>query len=191
MNRDFFNLNYYLNILMGDVYAQPEDDGHTEMIREVFRMWISNMTTCHSVLDVGCGATAVAEPFFKAVGMEYTGISLGDDALTAQELGKNVKVMDMSFLEFGENSFDLIWCRHCLEHSPMPLLTLFEFARVARNWLCVIVPKPSFFGRVGQNHYSVLEADHWLHLMDRAGWRPMWQYHDHEQEFRFMMEKKR
>jgi SAM-dependent methyltransferase len=191
MNRDFFNLNYYLNKLLLDVYPQPPDAGTTALIKDVMDKWIVNMTTCKSVLDIGCGATAVAEQFFTPLGMEYTGIALGEDAVNAQSLGYNVKIMDMSFLEFEDGSFDLIFARHVLEHSPMPLLTLMEWSRVARHWLCVIVPKASHFGRTGMNHYSVLEEDHWLWLMDRAGWRPMWEDHFHEQEMRFMMERKR
>ncbi len=191
MNRNFKNLNIYLNSLLVDDYGQLPDAGHTQMISEVMRKWISNMSDCKNVLDIGCGATAVAESFFKKSNIEYTGITLGKDGISAQELGKNVRIMDMSFLEFDDNSFDLVWCRHSLEHSPMPLLTLMEFERVAKNWLCLIVPKPEFFGKVGLQHYSVLDEEQWKFLMDRAGWKIIWIDHSHEQEFRFMAEKKR
>ena len=190
MNRNFFHINHYLNRLLVDDYGQEPDDGHTQMMAEVFDKWIINMTSCTSVLDIGCGAIAVAEPFFKARGIEYTGIALAKDAVKANALGKNVTIMDMSFLEFGEKRFDMVWARHSLEHSPMPLLTLMEFERVAKYWLCLILPKPDHFGRVGLNHYSVLYEDQWLFLADRAGWRPMWEDHSHPQEYRFMMEKK-
>jgi ubiquinone/menaquinone biosynthesis C-methylase UbiE len=190
MMRDFTNINRYLNILMEDDYGQPPDKGHEAMIREVINKWMVNMSS-KSVLDVGCGATAIAQPYFAKLGIEYTGVSLGKDAEAAKEMGKNVHKADMSFLDiFPEASFDLIWARHVLEHSPMPLLTLFEFYRVSRAHLCLIVPKPQYFGRTGLQHYSVLYDDQWEFLMERAGWGVIWRDHNHSQEYRFLAEKK-
>jgi SAM-dependent methyltransferase len=190
MIRDFDNVNRYLNILLSDDYGQEPDNGHTMMIKEVMDKWISNMNS-KTVLDIGCGATAIAETFFKRRGMKYTGISLGIDAEKAQALGRNVVKADMTFLpKEWDESFDLIWARHVVEHSPMPIITLFEFNRVSKAHLCLIVPKPDFFGRYGKQHYSVLYDDQWRFLMDRAGWGVIWEDHDHPQEYRFMAEKK-
>lgn len=189
MMRDFTHINRYLNTLMVDDYGQPPDEGHQEMIEDVMKSWISNMSS-KSVLDIGCGATAIAEPYFTQRKIEYTGIALGKDAELAQEAGKNVIKADMNFLTmFEDNSFDLIWARHVVEHSPMALLTLFEFARVSRAHLCLIVPKPQFFGRTGLQHYSVLYKDQWEFLMERAGWGVIWR-DENVQEYRFMAEKK-
>src|SRR3990167_3922146 len=191
MNRDFTNFNHWLNVLLGDDYGQPPDAGHTAMIAEVGEGWISKMSTCKSVLDVGCGATAVADAIFIPRGIKYTGITLDKDAEIAQSMKKNVLKMDMSFMDFPDESFDLVWCRHTLEHSPFPLLTLFEFYRVSRAWLCVIVPSPIHYGRTGLNHYSVLYPDQWEFLMERAGWNIMWRDFSNDTEYRFMAEKKR
>lgn len=189
MNRNFVHINRYLNILLKDDYGQPPDDGHREMIEDVMKEWIAHMDS-KSVLDVGCGATAIAEPYFTELGIEYTGVSLGKDADLAKEAGKNVVKADQSFLDrFEDNSFDLIWARHVVEHSPMPLLTLFEFERVSRVHLCLIVPRPQFFGRVGKQHYSVLYKDQWEFLLERAGWGVIW-FGENGQEYRFMAEKK-
>ena len=190
MMRDFRNLNRYLDTLLLDDYGQEPDNGHRAMIKEVMDRWISNMDS-KTVLDIGCGATAVAETFFKRRGMQYTGVSLGMDAEKAREMGKNVLMADMTFLDiFPDESFDLIWARHVVEHSPMPLLTLFEFNRVSKAHLCLIVPKPEFFGRYGKQHYSVLYDDQWEFLMERAGWGVIWRDHSNPQEYRFMSEKK-
>lgn len=187
--RNFSNFNRYLNILFIDDYGQPPDEGHEEMIRTVMEKWISNMDS-KTVLDVGCGATAVAEPYFRERGIEYTGISLGKDAELAMAAGKNVIKADMTFLDmFEDGSFDLIWARHSVEHSPMPLITLFEFHRVSKAHLCLIVPRPQFFGRTGLQHYSVLYKDQWEFLMERAGWGVIWR-DENAQEYRFMAEKK-
>lgn len=190
MMRNFTNFNRYLNALLEDDYGQPPDDGHKEMIEQVMKKWMPTMSS-KSVLDIGCGETAIAEPYFTKLGIEYTGISLGRDAELAKEAGKNVVKADMTFLDmFGDASFDLIWARHVVEHSPMPLITLFEFHRVSRAHLCLIVPKPRFFGRTGLQHYSVLYDDQWEFLMERAGWGVIWRDHSNPQEFRFMAEKK-
>jgi ubiquinone/menaquinone biosynthesis C-methylase UbiE len=190
MMRDFTNINRYLNNLMSDDYGQPPDKGHEAMIKEVMDRWVSRMDS-KTVLDIGCGETAIAEPHFTKRGIEYTGISLGRDAELAKEAGKNVIKADMSFLDvFEDGSFDLIWARHVAEHSPMPILTLFEWHRVSKAHLLLIVPKPSFFGRFGKQHYSVLYDDQWIGLMERAGWGVIWEDHSHPQEYRFLSEKK-
>lgn len=191
MRRDFKHMDTYLNELLWDAYPQPPDKGHTSMIREVFHNWIVNVNPCQNVLDVGCGAVCIAEPFFKKLNIEYQGITVGKEYVQAKGAGYNVLNMDMSFLEFPEGHFDLIWARHVVEHSPMPLITLMDFHRVSRNWLCLIVPKPEFFGRTGKNHYSVLYDDQWKFLLNMAGWKPVWIDHSHSQEYRFFCERKR
>lgn len=191
MHRNFLNLEHYLNRLLGDDYGQSPDAGHTAMIRDVFHKWIVNVKPLHSVLDVGCGAVCIAEPFFTKLGVAYTGITLGKDYVVAKGKGKNVYVMDMTFMDFLDDTFEMIWCRHTLEHSPMPLLTLMEFYRVARNWLCLILPNPEYYGRSGQNHYSVLYDDQWEFLMARAGWRPVWKDFSNTTEYRYLAEKVR
>lgn len=190
IRRDFTHLETNLNSLLMDDYGQPPDAGHTAMIRDVMHNWIVNVTPCQNVLDVGCGAVCIAEPFFKKMNIEYTGITLGKDYVIAKGKGKNVFVMDMNFLEFPDSSFDLIWARHVVEHSPMPLLTLMEFHRVAKNWLCLILPKPDFFGRAALNHYSVLYDDQWEFLLIRAGWHVVWRDHSNAQEYRFFAERR-
>ena len=186
--RDYRNIDRYLNELSSDIYSQPPDEGHTEMIRDVFEKWIYGMD-CKNVLDIGCGATAVAEQFFKLTGMYYTGISLGEDAVSAQILDKNVYDMDMSFLDFEDESFDLVWCRHTLEHSPMPLLTLMEFHRVSREWLCLIMPNPHYYTYSGRNHYYVAEPHQVAWLLRRSGWQPV-KVELNQTEFRFLCVKR-
>lgn len=185
--RDYTHIDEYLNELAGDVYAQPEDEWHTQMTYEVLNQWIAGLDIV-SVLDVGCGATAISEPFFREHGVIYMGISLGEDVDTARKLGKNVFDADMSFVDLTEGIFDLVWARHVLEHSPMPLLTLMEWHRIARKWLCLIMPNPTHFTYVGRNHYSVMEPHHIVWLLRRAGWKVV-QHQLLDMEFRFLCEK--
>lgn len=172
--RDYKYIDSYLNRLYGDIYEQPEDDGHTHLARKVIDHWMSRMSTCHSVLDVGAGQ-GFCQPMFEKWGVSYEGVAIGEDVIAAQEKGRKVKVMDFTFLDYPDNSFDLIFARHALEHSPMPLLTLMEWSRVAKNWLGIVLPAPEWYTYKGQNHYSVMNLEQIRNLLDVAGWNILWE----------------
>ena len=171
--RDYTHIEQYLTDLLGDIYEQPEDEGHTLLAKEVITLWANRLTGCKNVLDVGCG-TGFCEPMFEEYGIEYTGVCLGNDLELAKQSNRNVKKMDFSFLDFADNSFDLVWSRHSLEHSPMPILTLMEWHRVARNWLGLVIPAAEHWKYNGVNHYSVMTLPQALAILPRAGWNVMW-----------------
>jgi SAM-dependent methyltransferase len=172
--RNWEHHDSYINKLYGDVYPQPEDVGHRKLADKVINYWMSRMTTCQSVLDVGCG-TGFCQDFFKRWNVQYEGICLGEDYIQATSLGRNVKMMDFNFLDYEDNSFDLIFSRHSLEHSPMPLLTLMEWARVSKNWLGLVLPAPEWYTYKGKNHYSVMNHEQIENLLDVAGWKVLWE----------------
>jgi len=195
--RNYKRIDSYLNILIGEIYEQPEDTGHTGMSQEVIDKWIPLMPDCKSVLDVGCG-TGFCQPMFEKYGVSYEGICLGEDYSVAIANGKNVKLMDFSFLEYKDESFDLIFSRHSLEHSPMPVLTLMEWYRVSKQWCCVVLPAPEHYTYIGANHYSVMPRDLAREVFKHAGWKVVWEdlktitYADERvipYEYHFMLEK--
>lgn len=171
--RDWSRYDGYLNKILEDVYPQPEDKGHTELARRVIYHWMSRLPSCKSVLDLGCG-TGFCQEFFERFNVSYEGVCLGDDYLVASEKQKNVKMMDFSFLDYPDESFDLLFSRHSLEHSPFPLMTLMEWQRVSKQWLGLVVPAVEWYGYFGKNHYYVLHPDQWKNLLDRAGWKIIW-----------------
>jgi len=171
--RDYKHIDFYLSQLAQDIYPQPEDPGHTQLAQKVIDTWMSRMTSCTSVLDVGCGQ-GMCQEMFNKWGLQYEGVALGLDVIAAQGLGRDVKKMDFHFLEYEDNSFDLVFSRHALEHSPMPLLALMEWARVSKYWLGLVLPAPEWYGVKGINHYSVLHHQQIENLLERAGWRIMW-----------------
>ncbi len=81
--------------------------------------------------------------------------------------------MDQSYLDFDDASFDLVWCRHALEHSVAPYFTLAGFHRVLApgGALYVEVPAPDTACKheTNPNHYSVLGRSAWISLMQRSG----------------------
>jgi SAM-dependent methyltransferase len=172
MQRNFGRLNIYLNRLLGDIYAQPPDPGHTRMAQQLVDKWIANIAA-KKVLDVGCGQ-GFMEPMITKLGMKYTGVTLGEDYRICKEKGLDVYEADFTFLPFEDNSFDLIISRHSLEHSPMPVVTLMEWHRIAQ-WLCLVAPAPEHYGWGGLNHYSVAGHKQITSWLERTEWHIIWE----------------
>lgn len=172
--RDYKYIDQHITKLYQDIYEQPEDVGHTRLAQKAIDYWMSRMTTCRSVLDVGAGQ-GMCQPMFERWGVAYEGVALGEDVIKAQELNRNVKMMDFNFLEYPDNHVDLVFARHSLEHSPMPVISLMEWGRVAKNWLGIILPAPEWYTFVGRNHYAVMPMEQIKHLLDIAGWKVLWE----------------
>lgn len=188
--RNYNNLERYLNELTGDVYEQPPDGGHQAAIDDVTAKWLPQIQGLNAILDVGCGQ-GQAFPVLSKYAGRVAGVTLGTDAAICQDNGLEVYSEDMTFLSFDDGEFDLIFARHTLEHSQMPLVTLMEWHRVSKQFLLLVVPNLEFFGPSGRNHYYVLRPDQWENLLTRAGWHPIWQDLESEpMEYRFMCEKK-
>lgn len=175
MSRDYTRFDGYLNRLTQDVYAQPPDAGHVAWGLQAIHTLASIPQGCQNVLDVGCGQGQFAGAFVER-GLAWTGVTIGEDYQVAKAKGLDVREADMTFLPFDDDSFDLLFVRHALEHSPCPLVTLMELRRVCRGWMVLILPTPEYWGVRGRNHYAVFPRDNWLWLLARAGWRPL---HEH------------
>ena len=181
-------IDNYLDELEKDIYEQPPDEWHTRMATEVINKWIPQLDKCYNVLDVGCGQ-GFCQELFEKLGFCYAGITLGNDADITHTARKKVALEDFTFIPVDVDVYDLVFSRHSLEHSPMPLLTLMEWHRVARKYLCLIMPKPDYCGFNMQNHYSVMYLDQIKFLLNRSGWEIMWEDHDTPEEYRFMCKK--
>ena len=177
LERDYDQFDKYVTQLTQDVYAQPPDAGQQAMGENVINTYGRIPQGLKTVLDVGCGQGQFKEPL-EALGLEWTGITLGEDYQVCKENGLNVHEVDMTFMPFEDNSFDMVFARHTLEHSPFPLITLMEFRRVCSGYLLMIVPATDMFEYRGANHYSVLPFDLWDWLLKRSGW-----YSIHDSEF--------
>jgi SAM-dependent methyltransferase len=185
--RDYSHIDDYIDSLVQDVYAQTPDREHMINTRNVIYQYVVGLGDCHSVLDIGCGQGMAAQVFMD-IGVEYTGIGMGNDVQVCQERGLCVTEMDMSFMTFPDDSFDLLFARHVLEHSPMPLLTLMEWHRVSRQHLLLVLPDPKDYGFVGRNHYSVMTRPQARWMLRRAGWK-ITSAEFIDKEYRFMCVK--
>lgn len=161
--RNYSQIENYLRELQADIYDQSADETHTAWAEAAINTLIPSEDL--SVLDIGCG-TGFCRQFFEMRGCSWVGTSLGKEADDNASIDK----MDMSFLDYSSGKFDLIFARHVLEHSPMPLLTLKEWHRVSKKWAIIILPSPDYWGVGGRNHYYVLDKKTWWALFDFAGW---------------------
>lgn len=167
--RDYHHIDHYLTLLQKDIYAQPPDEGHSRWAKTAITDFSAYFKRGMTVLDVGCGSGFCA-PYWQELGLVWTGVTLGSDANAAQLHGLDIRHGDMSFLPFDDATFDVVFARHVLEHSPMPLLTLMEWHRVSRRYLMLVAPAPDHWGYAATNHYAVMLPDQLEWLANRAGW---------------------
>jgi predicted SAM-dependent methyltransferase len=119
---------------------------------------------------------------------EATGITCSrEDAHEANERGmRNVCVLDMheigdlrdEFVPQKVGELDLVWARHVLEHSPIPLFVLQEIHSILRpgtGKLYVEVPDPATACHHCANvqHFSCFGREGWEGLFDKAGFTPL------------------
>ena len=125
-----------------------------------------------NILDVGFGV-GDALTVFKSEGANPVGICVNDSEIDfIKTKGHEAYKMDQSFMSFEDNHFDVVWSRHCLEHSIMPFYTLHEYKRVMKPgaFLYVEVPAPEtiYHHEDNKEHFSLFSMDVWLILMKRV-----------------------
>lgn len=169
--RNYHFFNQYLNELEKDTYYQPQNgDMHLVWATDIIDQWVSELDVME-VLDVGCGV-GFCQPIFEKYDIQYEGITTNtEDLQDGHKKGRNISGEDYNFIDSNANSYDLVFARHSLEHSPFPVLTLMEWHRVAKRYLIVVNPKPEYVTWVGRNHYSVATVEQLRFWMERAGWR--------------------
>jgi len=185
--RDYTNIDKYLDELQKDIYPQTPDPGHTAWAEDaIYSLCKDIWGKFDTVLDVGCGV-GFCQPIFEDQLKQYTGITLGEsDINIALEHDRNVFKGDCTFLPYPDTIFDLIFARHILEHSPMPLLTLMEWHRVSKKYLVLVFPAWEYWLVGGKNHYSMLTKEQLWFLFERSGWKVLEQYDFMTSDDRFM-----
>ena len=156
----------HLKSIKSKVVKDAGFEYHEQLIDNSFKYFVLNGNFKH-VLDVGFG-TGYSLKKFKELGIKTIGITQSEQELLD---GYDVRLMDMASLDFEDETFDFIWCRHALEHSVMPFIALLEFYRVLQDggFVYVEVPSNSIFSIENESHYSVFCDEAWNALFEKAG----------------------
>ena len=97
------------------------------------------------VLEAGCGtAVVLLEMWRQRIGSFHHGADVADPADHPHpgvvEAGLELAVSDGVRLPYDDDSFDLVFASHVLEHVPDERGFLSELKRVSRRWVYVEVP---------------------------------------------------
>jgi ubiquinone/menaquinone biosynthesis C-methylase UbiE len=74
----------------------------------------------------------------------------------------------MHCMDFKDESFDAIWCRHTLEHSFAPLQVLYEIFRVLRGngYLFAVLPPPPDPQEPYEGHWHQIPQYQFKYLLE-------------------------
>jgi SAM-dependent methyltransferase len=136
-----------------DLYSRPYDAamiqwrllGASDKADHIEAMCRS-LGSIETILDVGCGTGAVLEQMAtRRVGSRFAGIEIGSERPKAPITGDHAdKILiagyDGKAIPYEDNSFDLAYATHVLEHVVDEREFLHELRRVARRYVYVEVP---------------------------------------------------
>lgn len=171
----------FLAMTVDQTYPETPSEPHTSvtgiMLDKVLAL--SGLRSSGRILDVGCGQGPALD-VIRDRGYHAVGITVNDEDLrVCREKGHEVYKMEQSFLDFPPSSFDLVWARHCVEHSVMPFFTLYGFATILQEggflYLEVPAPDTACHHEMNVNHYSVLTKSSWKSLLQRCGFAILWE----------------
>lgn len=173
---------YYEWIVNNHVYDEGESGFHKEITSKVVTSYIDpiNLPKDAHILDLGCGPGYFLDEMKSRDYTNLVGVTLSDnDIKLCESKGHKIKQYDLSFLPqkdgYHDESVDLIFLRHALEHSPFPVFTLIEYNRVLRQggFLYIEVPAPDCDRRheFNLNHYSIMGQNQLVALLHRTGFR--------------------
>jgi SAM-dependent methyltransferase len=114
-------------------YAQSSPFPGDEFMEQSTLRWIEGLVVeGRRILDVGCG-DGFAVWLFSSLGALPVAISASEEEVChCCQQGLEAYLMDQNLLDFEDESFDIVWSHHTLEHSVAPILATREAARVLK-----------------------------------------------------------
>jgi SAM-dependent methyltransferase len=145
----------------------PSDELHQLMAKE---FWGKVPKDFNKILDVGCSDGYMVK-IFKDFGKDAIGINeffYPTDRLFIEEHNLQAYEMDMHCMEFDDESFDAVWCRHTLEHSFAPLQVLSEIYRVTKQdgYLFAVLPPPPDPQEPYEGHWHQIPLYQFRYLLE-------------------------
>ena len=181
MSNNNLKIKFYYDHVLGQVYAEGHAPFHQSITKDVVGKFIDplNLPKDANIIDLGSGPGYFLDEMRSRGYTNLTGIGLSDDDLAiCRNNGHQVRKSDMNFLDDRDESVDLLFCRHSLEHSPFPYITLLEYNRLLKNngKLYIEVPEPDcdVAHEENRNHYSIMGRKMWLSLLQRTGFDVQW-----------------
>lgn len=178
-------LKFYYDHVLGTIYNEEESGYHQTVTEDVVDRFIvpENVPKDAKILDLGCGRGYFLDKMKTLNYTNVTGVTLSrEDVTHCTTKGHTVQLRDMNFLSERDESVDMLFARHSLEHSPFPYITLLEYNRVLKSngLLYIEVPAPDCDRphETNKNHYSILGRSMWLSLLQRTGFDISW--HEYE-----------
>lgn len=181
MANNNLKIKFYYDHVLGQVYDEGHAPFHKDITKDVVGKFIDplNISKDAKILDLGSGPGYFLDEMKSRGYTDITGLGLSDaDLSICTNNGHQVRKSDMNFLDDRDESVDLLFCRHSLEHSPFPYITLLEYSRVLKHNgnLYVEVPAPDceLEHEGNRNHYSIMGRKMWLSLLQRTGFDVEW-----------------
>jgi SAM-dependent methyltransferase len=178
---DLLKLRLYNNYIHNQwIYDEGESGFHKDLTEKVVATYIDplNLPKNANILDLGCGPGYFLDEMQKREYTNVLGVTLSQgDIDLCKSKGHNIKSYDLSFLPqqdgFIDESVDLIFLRHALEHSPYPIFSLMEYNRILKQnaKIYIEVPGPDNDRKheFNLNHYSILGQTQLIALLQRTG----------------------
>ena len=173
---DIVKLRFYYEYILGQVYDEGESPFHKQITEDVVKKFIDplELPLDAYILDLGCGPGFFLDEMKTRGYTNSLGVTLSpDDYDLCIANGHQARKSDISFLEELDESVDLIFCRHAIEHSPFPYITLLEYNRVlkphGKMYIEVPAPDSERIHENNKNHYSILGDAMWSSLLVRSG----------------------
>jgi len=133
-----------------ELYSKKYDDkmqqwrtlGAIDKARNIECMVGSVRAAIESVLEVGCGTGAVLQQVAaRKIGTRFTGIEIGTERSVQTQLGGlHIHGYDGQAIPYHDQSFDLVYATHVLEHVMDERRFLGELRRVSRRFIYIEVP---------------------------------------------------
>lgn len=162
------------------IYPEGESQYHKDLTAQVVKTYIDplNIATDAKILDLGCGPGYFLDEMKTRGYSNIIGVTLSEaDIKLCEGKGHTIKKYDLSFLPrkdgYIDESVDLIFLRHALEHSPYPIFSLIEYNRVLKQGgkIYIEVPAPDCERKheFNLNHYSIFGHTQLMALLQRTG----------------------